>query len=114
MGANGSMIVFRSDISGANRIMAQPLDLNGRGLTRNPIQLDSGPTNNGPSAPSVAWNGSVYLATWGNSTGIVAQRLNQDGSLVDLAPFHVMPGFGPTEVSAVGNTFLDHCSTVRK
>ena len=106
MGANGSMIVFRSDISGANRIMAQPLDLNGRGLTRNPIQLDSGPTNNGPSAPSVAWNGSVYLTTWGNSTGIVAQRLNQDGSLVDPAPFHVMPGFGPTEVSAVGNTFL--------
>jgi PKD repeat protein len=106
MGVNGSMVVFRSDISGANRILAEPLDLNGRGLTRNPIQLDSGPTNNGPSAPAVAWNGSVYLATWGNSTGIVAQRLNQDGTLVDPAPFAVMPGFGPTEVSAVGDTFL--------
>jgi PKD repeat protein len=106
MGVNGSMVVFRSDISGANRILAEPLDLNGRGLTRNPIQLDSGPTNNGPSAPAVAWNGSVYLATWGNSTGIVAQRLNQDGTLIDPAPVAVMPGFGPTEVSAVGDTFL--------
>lgn len=106
MGVNGSMIVFRSDVSGADRIMAEPLDQNGRGLTPNPLQLDSGPVSNGPSAPSVAWNGSLYLVTWGNSSGIVAQRLNQDGSLVDSAPFAVMPGFGPTEVSAVGNTFL--------
>ncbi len=106
MGATGSMIVFRSDISGTNRIMAQPLDLNGRALTRSPIQLASGPATSGPSAPSVAWNGALYLATWGNPTGIVAQRINQDGNLVDAAPFLVMPGFGPTEVSAVGDTFL--------
>jgi PKD repeat protein len=106
IGSNGAMIAFRSDISGSNRIMAQPIDLNGQVLTRNPIQLDAGPTNNGPSAPSVAWNGTLYLVAWGNGSGIVAQRLNQDGSLVDSAPFVVMPGFGPTEVSAVGDTFL--------
>jgi PKD repeat protein len=106
MGSDGAMIAFRSDIAGSNRIMVQPLDLNGQVLTPNPIQLNAGPTNNGPGAPSVAWNGTLYLVTWGNASGIVAQRLNQDGSLVDPAPFVVMPGFGPTEVSAVGNTFL--------
>jgi PKD repeat protein len=106
IGATGAMIVFRSDIAGSQRIKAQPLDLNGRALTRDPIQLDSGPNNSGPGAPSVAWNGNLYLATWGNANGIVAQRINQDGTLVDPAPFLVMPGFGPTEVSAVGNTFL--------
>ncbi len=106
MGTNGSMVVFRSDVSGKNRIMVQPLDLNGNPLTAGPILLVSGPTLNGPSAPSIAWNGALYLATWGNATGIVSQRINQDGTLVDPAPVSVMPGFGPTEVSAVGGTFL--------
>ena len=36
----------------------------------------------------------------------MAQRVNQDGSLVDAAPFKVMSGFGPTDVSALGDTFL--------
>jgi PKD repeat protein len=106
MGASGSMIVFRSDFSGTNRIMVQPLDPNGVALTRGPIQLATGATTNGPGTPSVAWNGAVYLATWSSSTGIVAQRINQDGSVVDPAPFSVMPGFGPTEVSALADTFL--------
>jgi len=107
MGLTGSMVVFRSDFSGTNRVMAQPLDLNGRPLLKNPVLLDSGTPTAGPvSAPSVAWNGSVYLATWDDGDGIVAQRINQDGTLVDVAPFLVMPGFGPTEVSALGDTFL--------
>lgn len=105
-GANGSMVVFRSDVSGKNRIMVQPLDLNGNPLTPGPILLVSGPTLNGPGTPSIAWNGSLYLATWGNATGIVSQRVNQNGTLVDPAPVPVTPGFGPTEVSAVGDTFL--------
>jgi PKD repeat protein len=106
LGSTGAMIVFRSDISGSARVMAQPIDLNGRGLTPNPIQLDSAPTSSPPSMPAVAWDGVRYLVTWGNASGIVAQRLNQNGTLVDPTPFAVMPGFGPTEVAAVGNTFL--------
>ena len=99
MGLTGSMVVFRSDFSGTNRVMAQPLDLDGRPLLKNPILLDSGTPTAGPfSAPAVAWNGSVYLATWDDGDGIVAQRINQNGTLVDIAPFPVMPGFGPTEV----------------
>jgi PKD repeat protein len=106
LGTAGAMIVFRSDVSGSARIMAQPIDLNGRGLTANPIQLDSGPTSAPPSMPAVAWDGARYLVTWGNASGIVAQRLDQNGALIDPATFPVMPGFGPTEVAAVGHTFL--------
>ena len=106
LGSTGAMIVFRSDVSGSARIMAQPIDLNGRGLTQNPIQLDSGPTSSPPSMPAVAWDGVRYLVSWSNSSGVVAQRVNQNGTLVDLTPFVVMPGFGPTEVAPVGNIFL--------
>ena len=106
MGATGSMVVFRSEISGKNRIMVQPLDLNGNPLTPAPTLLTSGSTSGGPGDPAIAWNGSLYLATWGDANGIFAQRVNQDGSLVDAAPFRVMNGFGPTEVSALGDIFL--------
>lgn len=105
-GTNGFMVVFRSDISGKNRIMAQPLDLNGNALLSNPVVLVSGLPLTGPDSPGVAWNGSLYLVSWANANGIVAQRINQDGTLVDAAPFSVMPGFGPAEVSALGDTFL--------
>ncbi len=106
LGASGSMVVFRSDVSGSSRIKAQPLDANGNPILAEPLLLESGPGLNGPTAPSVAWNGSLYLVTWSNSTGVVSQRVNQNGSLVDPVPVPVMPGFGPTDVSAMGNTFL--------
>jgi hypothetical protein len=57
-------------------------------------------------APEIAWNGSLYLATWSNATGIVGQRLRQDGTRVDAAPFFIMPGFGPVDVAALGDVFL--------
>ena len=106
LGSNGSMIAFRSDISGARRIKAQPLDVNGNPIISEPLLLESGSTTNGPSAPSVAWNGSLYLVTWANASGIVSQRINQNGTLVDPAPVPVMPGIGQTDVSAMGSTFL--------
>jgi PKD repeat protein len=105
-GAAGSMVVFRSDVSGTRRVMAHPLDAAGNPLTAEPVLLDAGPNAGGPGAPSVAWNGSFYLASWSRPSGIVAQRIAQDGSRVDPAPFAVMPGFGPTEIAALGDTFL--------
>ncbi|MDQ3200118.1 MAG: PKD domain-containing protein, partial [Verrucomicrobiota bacterium] len=106
LGTSGSMIVFRSEISGSIRIKAQPLDINGNPILAEPLLLETGPVTNSPTAPSVAWNGSLYLATWSNATGIVSQRINQNGTRVDPAPVPVMPGFGPTDVSAMGSTFL--------
>jgi len=106
VGTDGYMVVFRSDIGAIRRIMAQPLDANGDPIGASPVQLDSGDNLYGPGIPSVAWNGSLYLATWNNNTGIVAQRLLQDGTPVDPAPFLVTTGFGPTDVAALGDAFL--------
>lgn len=106
VGSAGYMVVYRSDISGGRRIVAQPLDMTGNPLTTAPLELDAGDSTNGPGAPTVAWNGALYLVVWNNSSGVVAQRILQDGALVDAAPFAVMPGFGPTDVAALGDVFL--------
>lgn len=104
---NGYLLAFRSTTADTARILAQPLDAQGNALTAEPVQLDSGPNINGPGAPSVAWNGSLYLVTWANSQGVVAQRIRPDGSKVDAAPFVVMnPAFGRPDVSALGDTFF--------
>ncbi len=103
---NGYMMVYRSLTASENRIMAQPLDANGLPVGL-PVQLESGDSLTGPGSPAVAWNGALYMAAWGNSSGIVAQRLNPDGSQIDAAPFLVMtPGFGPADLEAMGDTFL--------
>ena len=107
IGKKGAMMIWRSDTSTTNRIMIQPLDLNGNPGTGAPVALEAGnSTTIGPGTPAIAWNGSLYLATWGNATGIVGQRLRQNGTLVDAAPFFIMPGFGPVDVAALGDLFL--------
>ena len=103
----GYMLVYQSNVSGQARILAQPLDAAGDPLTAEPVELAVGPFLNGPTAPAVAWNGSLYLVTWGNASGVVAQRVQADGVKVDATPFSVLAqSFGPTDVAAVGDTFL--------
>lgn len=106
VGSNGYMMAYRSDTGSDYRLMAQPLDANGNALTTEPIQLASGTYLNGPGTPSVAWNGSSYVITWGQDGSVYAQRLLQAGTLLDASPIAVMPGFGPADVSAVGSTYL--------
>ena len=104
---DGYMIVYRSNTAAATRILAQPLDVTGNPLTAEPVQLETGPSYNGPGHATVAWNGSTFLAAWGSTNGIVAQRLLPDGTKVDAAPFMVMTGcFGPVDVAALGGDFL--------
>ena len=100
------MLAYRSDTASTYRLMAQPLDADGSPLTTQPIQLASGTYLTGPGTPSVAWNGSSYVITWGQEGIVYAQRLLQDGTLVDANPIAVMPGFGPADVSAIGSTYL--------
>lgn len=107
MGSNGRMVVYQSSIANQTRILAQPLDAAGNPLTAEPVELQTGPVLNGPKSPAVAWNGSLFLVTWGTSSGIVAQRLQANGVKVDASPFVVMAqGFGPPDAAAVGDTFL--------
>ncbi|MAT99158.1 MAG: hypothetical protein CL608_18585 [Anaerolineaceae bacterium] len=106
VGSSGYMVSYRSDTGSAYRLMAQPLDANGNPLTAEPVLLASGTYQTGPGTPSVAWNGNNYVITWGQEGTIYAQRLLQDGTLVDASPIAVMPGFGATDVSAIGTTYL--------
>ena len=104
---SGYMLVYRSSVASGSRVLAQPLDAAGNPLTVEPVELASGGNLYGPGVPNVAWNGAVYLAAWGMSNGIVAQRLLADGTKVDPAPFMIMPqGFGPADVAAIDDTFL--------
>ena len=109
-GTNGYMLVYLSGTASQNRVLAQPLNANGNPLTTEPIQLDAGDNTSGPGYPNVAWNGSVYMAVWANSSGVVAQRLQADGAKIDAAPFIVMStaskSIGPADVAALGDTFL--------
>ncbi len=106
VGSSGYMLAFDSDVSGIHRVMAQPMDATGNPLTTEPILLDTFDSTYAPGFPTVAWNGSLYMVSWNNSSGIVAQRIQQDGTLVDASPFFVMPGFGATDVAALGDVFL--------
>lgn len=104
---DGYLVAYLSSTAAGNRVLAQPLDAAGHPLTAEPVQLDVGPSLNGPGSPNVAWNGSVYLAAWGTTNGVVAQRLSATGAKLDAAPFMVMSRcFGPADVAAIGDTFL--------
>ena len=104
---NGYMLAYRSSTDARSRVLAQPLDAAGNPLTAEPVLLDEGPSFNGPGSPNVAWNGSLYLVSWGVTNGIVAQRLSATGAKVDAAPFMVMSGaFGLADVAGLGSDFL--------
>lgn len=104
----GYMMVYRSSTTTRSRVLAQPLDAAGNPLTAGPIELDaSADALNYPGYPAVAWNGSVYMAAWNNAGGVVARRLQPNGTPIDPAPFVVMnPGFGPADIEALGSGFL--------
>lgn len=103
----GYMVVYRSSSASQNRVLAQPLDAAGNPLTAQPVQLDTGDNTTGPGSPNVAWNGSLYLVSWSNANGVVAQRLQPNGAKIDASPFVVMnPAFGPADVAALGSDFL--------
>jgi len=106
-GDSGWLLAYRSSAADVNRVHVQALDAAGNPLTAEPLALDVGDYLTGPGSPSVAWNGSLYLVTWGNSSGIVAQRFRADGTPVDSSPFVVLnPGFGRPAVEALGDDFL--------
>jgi len=105
---SGYMMVYRSATGTGNRVLAQPLDAAANPLTAEPIELDASTASfDWPGYPAVAWNGSLYMVAWNNSTGVVARRLQPNGTPIDPTPALVMnPGFGPADVEALGDDFL--------
>jgi len=101
----GYLAVYRSEISGEARILAQRLATNGTVLDLEPIVLASG--SSFLLNPSAAWNGSVFLVVWENAyeSKVYMRRLGADGVPIDPAPIFLMPGNTP-DVAALGDIFL--------
>ena len=102
-GAGEFLTVFRSEISGESRIVAQRVDAAGNALDLEPILVAGGT----PTAvnPAVAFNGSVFLAIWEDSGNVYGRRVRPDGVLLDAAPLLIMAGKNP-DVAALVDTFL--------
>ncbi|MBL8863745.1 MAG: hypothetical protein JNK02_17280 [Planctomycetes bacterium] len=101
-------VVFRSETSGARRILVSRLDANGAALDAQPIEIASGLQS---YAPSIAFDGQVYLVVWNGASGsgpadtIYLRRMAIDGTLLDPAPVALGVGTDP-EVAGQGGQFL--------
>lgn len=101
-GPDGRMaIAFLSEAGFEDRVLVHLLDRDGTAISKEPIEIAAGPAL---GAPSIAWNGSLYLVAW-NDTSVKARRLAPDGTLLDATPIEVMSGFA-VGVGALGDAFL--------
>lgn len=96
------LAVYSSHVDGVTRVLAQRLDKNGLSLAGGPVEVARGTL---VGAPRVAWNGSLYLVVWADSSGVQARRLNSNLTFADAAPTAVMTGWSP-DTAALGETFL--------
>lgn len=106
-GPAGSMaIAYVSEVANDARVLVQLLDVTGNPLTAQPIEVAQAPSI---GVCGIAWNGALYMIVWNQSgagaspTGIVARRMNPDGSFLG-ATFAVMPGMAPS-IEALGEDF---------
>lgn len=105
-GSTGSMLVYRSETDAWVRILAQPLDSMGNQVG-GPVVLAQANPVSGLSTPNIAFNGALYMVTWGDSVGVSAVRINQQAQVVGSPANTIMPAhFGPADVAAQGDTFL--------
>lgn len=103
-GTTNSLLVFRSETSGARSILASRLDANGVALDAQPLVVATGLLEGEPSA---AFDGSVYLITWESASNalVYARRLSQNGAWLDAQPISVGVGARP-EAAGMNGEFL--------
>ncbi len=106
-GPAGMMAVaYISEIANDDRVLVELLNASGNPMSPEPIQVAQAPSI---GVCGIAWNGTHFMITWDQSgagispTGIVARRMNSDGSFVD-STFAVMPGMAPS-IEALGEDF---------
>lgn len=107
----GYMAVFLSIVSGETRVKAQRLDSAGNAIDAEPILVMGGSQT--LTRPRVAWNGSVYLVVWEDTSvsrgfvpgAIFGKRVSAAGQVLDASPVEIMGGNTP-DVAALGSTFL--------
>ena len=108
---NGYLAVFVSEVSNETRIKGQRLDANGVAIDQEPILIAGGSTTF--RLPKVAWNGSLYLVVWEDTTtprgfapgAIFGKRVSAGGQVLDANAIEILPGNTP-DVAALGDTFL--------
>lgn len=106
-GPDQYLLTFRAETSGGTRILVQRVDRFGNPLDPQPIEAAAGGGPNTLSAGGAAWNGSLYLVTWADSSQgrVLARRLDAGGAWLDPTPIPVLQGFG-ADVAALGGDFL--------
>jgi hypothetical protein len=110
---NGSsyLAVFVSEVSNETRIKGQRVDADGNAIDQEPFLIAGGSTTF--RNPRVAWNGSLYLVVWEDTStprgfvsgAIFGKRVGADGTVLDANAFEIIPGNMP-DVEALGDTFL--------
>jgi hypothetical protein len=105
-GPNQYLVTYRAEAANGSRVLAQRVDALGTPLDAQPIEVAAASTAS-LFAGGAAWNGSVYLVTWSDSTQgkIFAKRMLPDGSFLDPAPIFVLLG-GGADAAALGADFL--------
>jgi hypothetical protein len=99
-GPNGeNLAVYLSQFSGETRILSQRIADDGTVLDPEPTVVEVSALTTG--APEVAWNGSVYMVTWGN----VAKRISATNQVLDAQPI-VVSDLPIGAVAAAGDTFI--------
>lgn len=105
------LLVFQSAVAGDTRIKGQRLNADGTPIDSEPFLIAGGSKTF--IKPRVAWNGSVYLVVWEDTSvsrgfgpgAIFGKRVALDGTVLDATPFEIMGGNSP-DVAALGSTFL--------
>lgn len=100
------MLAFLSATADGIAVNVQGLASNGSALSTEPITLGTG-TATTIGRPKLAWNGSLYLVVWTDTTrgGVVGCRIDAAGNPLDAEPFFIVAGDSPS-VSALGANFL--------
>ncbi len=105
-GPDQYLVTYRAEAGNGTRVLAQRVDAFGVPLDPEPIVVASA-SHLSLFAGGAAWNGSVYLVTWSDSTQgrIFARRMLPDGTFLDASPIPVLLG-GGADVAALGDDFL--------
>ncbi|MBD3333894.1 MAG: T9SS type A sorting domain-containing protein [Candidatus Eisenbacteria bacterium] len=105
---DGYAAIYRSEDSGGARILMSRMDAAGLPIDAEPIEIVSGGFN--IVHPSIAWNGSLYLAVWATDVDsfdeqIWGRRISAGGAMIDPDPVALFTGSWP-DVAAQGDLFL--------
>jgi len=105
-GKGQMLISYRAETAVGSRVLVQRVDPSGAALDPEPIEVAAA-THLGLYAGGAAWNGSVYLVTWSDTSQgqVFARRLLPSGAWLDAVAIPVLLGGAP-DAAALDSDFL--------